>query len=48
MSTVGSNKNKMQNSEIKGAKIIIWYSDSTKLILCYRSFNFVGFSSCPR
>ena len=27
--------------------MIIWSSDSTELILCFRSFSFVGFSSCP-
>ena len=28
--------------------MIIWSSDLTKLVLCFRNFSFVEFSSCPR
>ena len=27
--------------------MIVWSLDSTELILCFRSFSFVGFSSFP-
>ena len=28
--------------------MIIWSSDSTKIVLYFKSFSFVGFLSCPR
>ena len=27
--------------------MIVWSSDLTELVLCFRRFSFVGFSSCP-
>ena len=27
--------------------MIVWFLDSTELVLYFRSFSFVGFSSCP-